>query len=297
MIAILIDDLKLIDSNKFIAGRYQCPDTIPFSVYPAVFNANRTVKGFAPIPTVYRHSRTARRSSSYNSPMRILIVEDHPDILANLYGFLEPKGHVLDSARNGYSALALASENDYDVIVLDIGLPGLNGLELCQKLRGELSIATPVLMLTARDSLSDKVAGFDSGADDYLVKPFSLVELDVRLKALVRRSEGRNAGSSKLRFGELVFDPDTQQASRAGQAVNLTRTGFILLQALLKAAPRIVPREALEQAVWGEDRPDSDALRTHIHALRQAIDKPFTYPMLLTVPGVGYRLALPDAAR
>jgi DNA-binding response OmpR family regulator len=227
--------------------------------------------------------------------MRILIVEDHPDILANLYGFLEPKGHVLDAARNGYAALALASENDYDVIVLDIGLPGLNGLELCQKLRGELSLATPVLMLTARDSLSDKVAGFDSGADDYLVKPFSLVELDVRLKALVRRSEGRSAASNKLRFGELVFDPDIQQATRENQPVNLTRTGYILLHALLKAAPRIVSRETLEQAVWGEDRPDSDALRTHIHALRQALDKPFAYPMLLTVPGAGYRLALPDA--
>jgi DNA-binding response OmpR family regulator len=227
--------------------------------------------------------------------MRILIVEDHPDILANLYGFLEPKGHVLDAARNGYAALALASENDYDVIVLDIGLPGLNGLELCQKLRGELSLATPVLMLTARDSLSDKVAGFDSGADDYLVKPFSLVELDVRLKALVRRSEGRSAASNKLRFGELVFDPDIQQATRENQPVNLTRTGYVLLHALLKAAPRIVSRETLEQAVWGEDRPDSDALRTHIHALRQALDKPFAYPMLLTVPGAGYRLALPDA--
>jgi len=228
--------------------------------------------------------------------MRILIVEDHPDILANLYGFLEPKGHVLDAARNGYAALALASENDYDVIVLDIGLPGLNGLELCQKLRGELSLATPVLMLTARDSLSDKVAGFDSGADDYLVKPFSLVELDVRLKALVRRSEGRSAASNKLRFGELVFDPDIQQATRENQPVNLTRTGYILLHALLKAAPRIVSRDTLEQAVWGEDRPDSDALRTHIHALRQALDKPFAHPMLLTVPGAGYRLALPDAS-
>ena len=227
--------------------------------------------------------------------MRILIVEDHPDILANLYGFLEPKGHVLDTARNGYAGLALASENEYDVIVLDIGLPGLNGLELCQKLRGELSLATPVLMLTARDSLADKVAGFDSGADDYLVKPFSLVELDVRLKALVRRSEGRSAASNKLRFGELVFDPDIQQASRENQPVNLTRTGYILLHALLKAAPRIVSRDTLEQAVWGEDRPDSDALRTHIHALRQGLDKPFAYPMLITVPGAGYRLALPDA--
>lgn len=227
--------------------------------------------------------------------MRILLVEDHPDILANLYGFFEPKGHVLDAARNGYAALALASENAYDVIVLDIGLPGLNGLELCQKLRGELALATPVLMLTARDSLGDKVAGFDSGADDYLVKPFSLVELGVRLNALVRRAQGRNAVSSKLRFGELVFDPDIQQASRDNQPVNLTRTGYILLHALLKAAPRIVSRDTLEQAVWGDDRPDSDALRTHIHALRQAIDKPFAYPMLLTVPGAGYRLALPDA--
>lgn len=227
--------------------------------------------------------------------MRILLVEDHPDILANLYGFFEPKGHVLDAARNGYAALALASENAYDVIVLDIGLPGLNGLELCQKLRSELALATPVLMLTARDSLSDKVAGFDSGADDYLVKPFSLVELDVRLNALVRRAQGRNAASSKLRFGELVFDPDIQQASRDNQPVILTRTGYILLHALLKAAPRIVSRDTLEQAVWGDDRPDSDALRTHIHALRQAIDKPFASPMLLTVPGAGYRLALPDA--
>ena len=191
--------------------------------------------------------------------MRILIVEDDPDNLANLYGFLDPKGHVLDAARNGYAALALASENDYDVIVLDIGLPGLNGLELCQKLRGELSLATPVLMLTARDSLSDKVAGFDSGADDYLVKPFSLVELDVRLKALVRRSEGRSAASNKLRFGELVFDPDIQQATRENQPVNLTRTGYILLHALLKAAPRIVSRETLEQAVWGEDPDDHNA--------------------------------------
>jgi DNA-binding response OmpR family regulator len=229
--------------------------------------------------------------------MRILIIEDHPDIVANLYGFLEPKGHVLDAARNGYAGLALASENQYDVIVLDVMLPGLNGLELCEKLRTELKNATPVLMLTARDSLSDKVAGFDSGADDYLVKPFSLVELEVRLKALVRRAHGTSAAQSKLQFGELVFDPDTQQAERAGVPVLLTKTGYTLLRSLMTAAPRIVSRETLEQAIWGDDRPDSDALRTHIHALRQALDKPFPYPMLHTVAGVGYRLALPDALR
>src|SRR3954463_12242581 len=117
--------------------------------------------------------------------MRILIVEDNPDILANLYGFLEPKGYVLDSARNGYGALALVSEHRYDAIVLDVMLPGLNGLEFCQKLRAELGIPTPVLMRPARDSRADRAAGFESGADDYLVKPFSLVELDMRLKALV----------------------------------------------------------------------------------------------------------------
>ncbi|MCD2515970.1 response regulator transcription factor [Massilia sp. G4R7] len=226
--------------------------------------------------------------------MRILIVEDHPDILANLYGFLEPKGHQLDSARNGYGGLALASEHDYDVIVLDVMLPGLNGLELCQKLREELGKSTPVLMLTARDSLTDKVAGFDSGADDYLVKPFSLVELEVRLKALVRRSSSAHALHATMRFGELSYDPDTQEASRAGVPVTLTRTGYTLLRALLAAAPRIVTRETLEQAVWGEDRPDSDALRTHIHALRQAIDKPFATPMLQTVAGVGYKLVSPE---
>jgi len=226
--------------------------------------------------------------------MRILIVEDHPDILANLYGFLEPKGHQLDSARNGYGGLALASEHDYDVIVLDVMLPGLNGLELCQKLRTELGKSTPVLMLTARDSLPDKVAGFDSGADDYLVKPFSLVELEVRLKALVRRSSANHALHSTLRFGELSYDPDMQEAARAGVPVQLTKTGYTLLRCLLAAAPRIVTRETLEQAVWGDDRPDSDALRTHIHALRQAIDKPFASPMLQTVAGVGYKLVQPQ---
>ncbi|MBZ2205785.1 response regulator transcription factor [Massilia soli] len=226
--------------------------------------------------------------------MRILIVEDHPDILANLYGFFEPKGHLLDSARNGYGGLALASEHDYDVIILDVMLPGLNGLELCQKLRTELGKTTPVLMLTARDSLPDKVAGFDSGADDYLVKPFSLVELEVRLKALVRRAASAHAVHPTMRLGELSYDPETQEAWRAGIPVQLTKTGYTLLRCLLASAPRIVTRETLEQAVWGEDRPDSDALRTHIHALRQAIDKPFAAPMLHTVAGVGYKLVQPD---
>jgi DNA-binding response OmpR family regulator len=228
--------------------------------------------------------------------MRILIIEDHPDILANLYGFLEPKGHVLDSAANGYAGLSLASQHEYDAIVLDVMLPGLNGLELCQKLRADLNVATPVIMLTARDTLQDKVAGFDSGADDYLVKPFSLVELEVRLKALVRRAGGNVGGDATLRVGDLTFNPQTHEAFRAGQPVQLTKTGYTILRCLMKESPRIVSRAALEHAVWGEDRPDSDALRAHIHAVRQALDKPFPSPMLVTVPGVGFRLLAPDAS-
>lgn len=222
--------------------------------------------------------------------MRILIIEDNPDIQANLYGFLEPKGHVLDSASNGYAGLALAVQNNYDVVVLDVMLPGLSGIEVCQKLRSELKNPVPVLMLTARDTLQDKVDGFESGADDYLVKPFSLVELEVRLKALVRRASGNNAASTLLRVGELTFDTDTYQATRNGQLLALTKTGYTILKCMMREAPKVVPRETLEHEVWGDDRPDSDALRTHIHALRQALDKPFAFPMLRTVSGLGFKL-------
>jgi DNA-binding response OmpR family regulator len=226
--------------------------------------------------------------------MRILIIEDNPDIVANLYGFLEPKGHVLDSAANGYGGLALAAQNEYDAVVLDVMLPGLNGLELCQKLRGELRKATPVLMLTARDTLQDKVAGFDSGADDYLVKPFSLVELEVRLKALVRRAGGGHPASAALTVGDLTFDTETLEVRRAGRAIALTKTGYTILKLLMKESPKVVTREAVEQAVWGEDRPDSDALRVHIHSLRQALDKPYPFAMLRTIAGIGYKLVAND---
>jgi DNA-binding response OmpR family regulator len=227
--------------------------------------------------------------------MRVLIVEDNPDILATLYGFLEPKGYTVDSARNGYGGLALISENEYDAIVLDVMLPGINGIELCQKVRCEFQLNTPVLMLTARDSLADKALGFESGADDYLVKPFSVAELDMRLRAMMRRAMGAHGVDRALRFGALVFDPELQEVTRDGIKIVLTRIGYVMLRTLMLAAPRIVTRETLEHAVWGEDRPESDALRTHIHFLRQGIDKPFERPMLVTIPGVGYRLVLPDA--
>lgn len=226
--------------------------------------------------------------------MRILIIEDSPDIVANLYAFLEANGHVIDSALNGYAGLALASQHSYDVIVLDIMLPGLNGIELCQKLRRELHDVTPVLMLTARDTLHDKVVGFDSGADDYLVKPFSLVELEVRLKSLVRRARGDHRIGVILTVGDLSFDTEAYRATRSGRLLSLTRTGYTILKCLMKAAPGVVPREILETELWGEDRPISDALRTHIHALRLALDKPEPFAMLRTVPGIGFKLVALD---
>lgn len=226
--------------------------------------------------------------------MRILIIEDNPDIVANLYGFLEPLGYELDSARNGLAGLAMAAEGGYDAVVLDLTLPGLDGLEVCRRLRVDFRCQTPILMLTARDTLQDKVQGFDCGADDYLVKPFSMVELEIRIKALVRRA--RNAQSQAItHFADVIFNRDTFEASRAGMPLQLTPTGYKLLAVLLREAPKLVTRQMLEREVWGEDLPESDALRTHIHALRMALDKPFHTPLLKTLPGMGYKLVNPDA--
>jgi DNA-binding response OmpR family regulator len=225
--------------------------------------------------------------------MRILIIEDNTDIAANLAGYLGPLGHSLDFAANGYGGLALIAQNDYDVVVLDLGLPGLDGLVLCRKIRTELGKSTPVLMLTARDTVEDKVAGFESGTDDYLVKPFSLPELEARLKALARRAGGSVTGAV-LRVGDLRFNPETFEAERAGRPLTLTKTGYRLLACLMRESPKVVLRDTLESEIWGDHRPESDALRTHIHALRQAIDKPPGSSLLKTVQGVGYRLVAND---
>jgi DNA-binding response OmpR family regulator len=226
--------------------------------------------------------------------MRILIIEDNPDIVANLYGFLEPLGYTLDCAHNGLAGLLCAAKRHYDAIVLDLMLPGIDGLELCRKLRKELRQGTPVLMLTALDTVQDKVAGFECGADDYLVKPFLMIELDARVKALVRRARGTHV-DTVMQFGELRLNPATFEATRAGQRLQLTPTGYKLLAVLLRGAPRVITKEVLEHEVWGDDPPESDALRTHIHALRQALDKPFATAMLKTVQGVGYSLVDADA--
>lgn len=224
---------------------------------------------------------------------KILIIEDNPDIVANIYAFFEPKGFELDNAHNGLSGLALAATNRYDVILLDVMLPGMDGTKLCKTLREELHDKTPVLMLTARDTILDKVAGFDSGADDYLVKPFSLIELEARIKALIRRHQDEHFQHS-IEVGALSLNAAEHSIKREDKLLKLTPTGFKILHTLMSASPRVISKTELEEKVWGQDIPNSDALRTHMHSVRAQIDKPFVMPMIVTIPGVGYQVIDPD---
>lgn len=224
---------------------------------------------------------------------KILIIEDNPDIVANIYAFFEPKGFELDNAHNGISGLALAANNRYDVILLDVMLPGMDGTKLCKTLREEWHNKTPILMLTARDTILDKVTGFDSGADDYLVKPFSLVELELRIKALIRRQQDEYFEHS-ITVGDVTLNASEHKVIRAGSVLKLTPTGFKILNILMSASPRVVSKNELEEKVWGEDIPSSDALRTHLHGVRVQVDKPFVTPVIVTVPGVGYQIIDPN---
>lgn len=228
------------------------------------------------------------------SAIRVLIVEDNPDITANLYAFLEPLGYELDCAASGLAGLELAVANTYDVLVLDIMLPGMDGLAVCKTLRERYAKDVPILMLTARDTVADRVSGLDCGADDYLVKPFSMKELDARLRALVRRARGRQV-VSVLRFEDVELSPATHTASRSGLPLRLGPAAFTILEELLRASPAVVSRAHLEQVLWGDSPPDSDVLRTHIHELRSKLDKPFHTALLKTVPHVGFVLVKPQA--
>lgn len=225
--------------------------------------------------------------------MRVLIIEDNPDIAANLGDYLEDHGHTVDFAGDGITGLHLAVVNEFDSIVLDLALPGMDGLDVCRKLRSEAGKDTPVLMLTARDRLEDKLAGFDTGADDYLVKPFELQEVEARLKVLAGR--GRRRNSRELKVGDLKYNLDTLNVNRGDQDIYLNPIGLKLLHCLMEASPNVVSRAELEMEVWGEEMPDSDSLRVHIHSLRSAIDKPFGSNLIQTRHGIGYRLVEPDA--
>ena len=227
--------------------------------------------------------------------MRVLIVEDHADIAANVGDFLEAHGATVDFAQDGIGGLHLALTTDPDVVVLDIGLPGMDGLTFCRRLRQDAGRSTPVLMLTARDTLDDKLAGFDAGTDDYLVKPFALQELWARLEALWRRATG-GAADATLEVADLRLDTGTHAVFRGPAELSLGRAPFKLLELLMRQSPKVVPRRELEEALWGDDPPDGDLLRSHMYALRRAVDRSTDGPKLLhTIHGIGYRLAAPDS--
>lgn len=225
--------------------------------------------------------------------MKVLIVEDDAAIAANLYDYLESSGYEVDIASNGSAALRMALGAPWDAILLDLSLPGMDGLTLCRKLRTEAHRDTPILILTARDTLDDKLHGFIEGADDYLVKPFSLKEVGARVGALIRRYRGQVA-TMELRFADLRLDLSTMTVERQGRPIRLPPKCLHLLRIIMQAPHRVFSRTELEMEVWGEPLPDSDTLRTHIYTLRKALSGPGEVDLIETVHGLGYRLAASD---
>lgn len=218
--------------------------------------------------------------------VQALLVEDDADLAATILDYLEVEGIGCDYADNGKAGLHMASAGSYDVVLLDINLPVMDGLQVCEHLRAEGN-DTPLLMLTARVLLDDKVAGFEAGADDYLVKPFELRELTVRIHALARRRSGQG---QVLRCADLEMNIKAQTVSRRGMALQLSPMGRRILEVLMRASPEPVSRQRLLSAVWGEEPPDSDSLKVHLFHLRRQLDAPFDAPLLHTLPGRGFAL-------
>jgi DNA-binding response OmpR family regulator len=224
----------------------------------------------------------------------ILVVEDNRNISEMVGEFLESRGFGVDYASDGVDGFRLASENSYDAIILDLMLPRMDGLEVCRRLRAEAKKATPVLMLTARDTLHDKVSGLGVGADDYLVKPFAILELEARVRALIRRDR-RQVSAEILKVGDLVYDTASMRVTRGGQELQLSPIGLRLLAILMRESPKVISRRDIEREIWGDGLPDSDTLRSHLYNLRKTIDRTFDKPLLHTVQSAGYRIADLDA--
>lgn len=222
--------------------------------------------------------------------MRILVVEDHQDIHDNLIEFFTLRGHEVEGALSGLTGLNLAASKPFDAIVLDVMLPGIDGNQICHTLRQHSKSNVAIVMLSARDELADRLTGFDVGADDYVTKPFAMSEVLARLEAVVARRSRR--GNRVLKVGDLHFDLDTLEVTRSGQPLRFNPTNLRTLELLMRKSPGIVQRRELEEVVWGRDVPSSDSLRSNIHLLRRTLDKGFEQPMLHTVHGLGYRLAV-----
>lgn len=230
-----------------------------------------------------------RHAPNLLNQLRVLVIEDNQDLAENIGDYLEDHGHIIDFAMDGISGLHLALTQPIDVIILDIMLPGMDGFTLCRRFREETDKAAPILMLTAKDTLEDKLEGFDAGADDYLLKPFALEELEARLQAIVRRTSAHDAPRI-LDFGSIRLDMGQRQVTKDGIPVRLNRSCFRILADLIRSAPSVVTREDLEHLLWGDLKPASDVLRTHIYALRKALDVPGEASPIETVVGVGFRM-------
>ncbi|MFT4630427.1 MAG: DNA-binding response OmpR family regulator [Arenicella sp.] len=231
-------------------------------------------------------------ATAMSNNTRVLIIEDHKQIAEMLYEYFERRDYELDYASDGRMGYNLACQNEYDIILLDLMLPEMDGMEVCRKLREEAKVFAPILMLTARDTLEDKVAGLDMGADDYLVKPFEILELEARVNALMRR-KGQVSQQEILTVGELSLNTGTLEVIRADQSIYLSPIGLKILTILMKESPKVVSRNQLEHEIWGDILPDSDTLRSHMYNLRKQVDKPFATPLLQTIQSRGYRIGGP----
>lgn len=218
--------------------------------------------------------------------INVLLVEDDRDLAGAVHDYLALDGISVDHAYNGQSGLQLASSHDFDVLLLDLMLPRLDGINICTQLRRQ-GIDTPILMLTARDSLADKTEGFQAGTDDYLVKPFAMEELSLRIQALAKR---RSSQARVLQIADLQLDLDLAQASRQGQVLKLSPSGWVLLKTLAQASPKKLSKQQLEQALWPDAIPDSNALKVHLFHLRKQVDKPFARALIHTLPNQGFVL-------
>ncbi|OAJ93260.1 response regulator transcription factor [Vibrio bivalvicida] len=218
--------------------------------------------------------------------LQLLLVEDDLDLAKAIVDYLALEDIQCDHASNGLSGLSFAEQGRYDAVILDLNLPKMNGLEVCAKLR-EQGVDVPVLMLTAKDTLDDKLTGFSKGADDYLVKPFAMEELIIRAQVLSRRRSGQ---VNKLCVADLEVNLQTQTVTRANTPLKLSPIGFKLLETLVRASPNTVSREKLMQCVWGDEQPDSNSLKVHMFNLRKAVDNSFETKLIQTIAGRGFAL-------
>jgi len=218
----------------------------------------------------------------------VLVVEDTHDIAIQLCDFLEQKGFLVDYAATGKHAIRLAAEHNYDVIVLDLMLPDMDGIQVCKEIKQTCDTLVPILMLTARDSIEHKIEGFGSGADDYLTKPYVLEEVFLHCLALTRRNKLHQ--TKVMEIGELKINISTKEVERQGQEIKLSSKDFEILCLIAEAYPNAVSKRHIVEKVWGSDAPETDAVRSHMYTLRNAIDKPFDTPIIKTLHGIGFRL-------